>query len=48
VERPDQVEALRRCGCDHVQGFHYSPPVDVTKAEALIAAQPWRAARDAA
>jgi diguanylate cyclase (GGDEF)-like protein/PAS domain S-box-containing protein len=48
VERPDQVETLRRFGCDHVQGFHYSPPVDVIQTETLIAAQPWRAARDAA
>jgi EAL domain-containing protein (putative c-di-GMP-specific phosphodiesterase class I) len=48
VEHPDQVEMLRRFGCDFVQGYHYSPPVDVARADALIGAQPWQASRDAA
>jgi diguanylate cyclase (GGDEF)-like protein/PAS domain S-box-containing protein len=48
VERPDQVAMLRRFGCDHVQGYFYSPPVDVARADALIGAQPWLASRDAA
>ena len=48
VERPDQVAMLRRFGCDSVQGYHYSAPVDVARADALIGAQPWRASRDAA
>ena len=48
VEQPDQAAMLRRFGCDHVQGYLYSPPVDVARADALIGAQPWRASRDAA
>jgi len=49
VEHPDQAEMLRRFGCDFVQGYHYSPPVDVARADALIGAQPWReSSRDAA
>jgi EAL domain-containing protein (putative c-di-GMP-specific phosphodiesterase class I) len=48
VEQPEQVAMLRRFGCDHVQGYLYSPPVDVVRADALIGAQPWLASRDAA
>ncbi len=28
VERPEQVDFLRRNGCDFVQGYHFSPPLN--------------------
>jgi diguanylate cyclase (GGDEF)-like protein/PAS domain S-box-containing protein len=43
VETLDQLEWLRAIGCEYVQGFYFSKPVDVTAATVLIASPPWRA-----
>ena len=37
VERPEQLSALRRCGCNAAQGFLLSPPLDGPAATALLA-----------
>ena len=36
VERPDQVAALQRAGCNCAQGFLFSPPMDPAAATTLI------------
>ncbi len=42
VETFEQVVELQALGCDRVQGFYFSQPVDLTTAGGLIAAPPWR------
>jgi diguanylate cyclase (GGDEF)-like protein len=42
VETAAQLSLLRAVGCEYAQGFFFSRPVDVTAADALIAAEPWR------
>lgn len=37
VELPEQIELLREIGCNHVQGFLLSPPLDVEAMGNLIA-----------
>ncbi|HEV3061129.1 MAG TPA: EAL domain-containing protein [Vicinamibacterales bacterium] len=47
VETPEQLAQLRRIGCDYMQGFLFSRPVDIAAMNRLIAAQPWRPSGDA-
>ena len=42
VETLEQATELQALGCERVQGFYFSRPVDLTTAGGLIAAQPWR------
>jgi len=42
VETAEQLSQLGALGCEYVQGFYLSKPVDVAAADGLIAAQPWR------
>jgi EAL domain-containing protein (putative c-di-GMP-specific phosphodiesterase class I) len=41
VESEEQCAHLRALGCEYMQGFHFSKPVDVWEAGRLIASQPW-------
>ncbi len=36
IESDAQLEALRRLGCDIVQGFHLCPPVDAAQAASIL------------
>ena len=36
VERLDQIKQLQQFGCDLVQGFFFSPPVDAQEASGLL------------
>ena len=36
VERPEQISALRACGCDLFQGYIFSKPLSATDMEPLI------------
>ncbi len=38
VERVEQLEMLRRQGCDEIQGYHFSPPVAADDFAALLRA----------
>ena len=40
IETFQQLDQLRKLGCEFGQGYFFSEPVDALKAEALIAAQP--------
>jgi diguanylate cyclase (GGDEF)-like protein len=42
IETPDQLEAVRRLGCDLGQGFLFSPPVPALRAEAILRRPPWK------
>jgi EAL domain-containing protein (putative c-di-GMP-specific phosphodiesterase class I) len=42
VETAEQLSRLGALGCEYVQGFYLSKPVDVAAADCLIASQPWR------
>jgi EAL domain-containing protein (putative c-di-GMP-specific phosphodiesterase class I) len=42
VETAEQLMQLDAMGCEYVQGFHFSRPVEVAAADGLIALQPWR------
>jgi EAL domain-containing protein (putative c-di-GMP-specific phosphodiesterase class I) len=42
VETWDQLEALRRLGCDLAQGFLFSPPVEAVRAEGLLRRPSWK------
>lgn len=42
VETAEQLTQLEALGCEYVQGFYFSRPVDVAAADGLIASQPWR------
>jgi diguanylate cyclase (GGDEF)-like protein/PAS domain S-box-containing protein len=42
VETDQQLSHLEALGCEYVQGFYFSRPVDVAAADCLIASQPWR------
>jgi EAL domain-containing protein (putative c-di-GMP-specific phosphodiesterase class I) len=42
VETAEQLSQLEALGCEYVQGFYFSRPVDVAAADRLIASQPWR------
>jgi EAL domain-containing protein (putative c-di-GMP-specific phosphodiesterase class I) len=42
VETAEQLSQLEALGCEYVQGFYFSRPVDVAAADGLIASQPWR------
>ena len=42
VETAEQLSQLGALGCEYVQGFYLSKPVDVAAADCLIASQPWR------
>jgi diguanylate cyclase (GGDEF)-like protein len=37
VERPDQLEELRRLGCDMVQGWYFAKAMPAAEAEAMLA-----------
>jgi len=41
VESEEEFGHLRALGCEYMQGFHFSKPVDVREAGRLIASQPW-------
>jgi EAL domain-containing protein (putative c-di-GMP-specific phosphodiesterase class I) len=45
VETAEQLSQLGALGCEYVQGFSLSKPVDVAAADCLIASQPWRGLR---
>jgi EAL domain-containing protein (putative c-di-GMP-specific phosphodiesterase class I) len=36
VETPEQMKFLRGLGCDQLQGFLFSPPVDVAVFERMV------------
>ena len=36
VENVQQAEFLKELGCDEVQGYYYSPPVDIATFERLL------------
>jgi diguanylate cyclase (GGDEF)-like protein/PAS domain S-box-containing protein len=40
VETADQLESLRRMGCDFAQGFYFSRPVPADEFESLLAGSP--------
>ncbi|HEX2205494.1 MAG TPA: EAL domain-containing protein [Longimicrobium sp.] len=40
VEHADQLETLRRLGCEYAQGFLFSPPVDAAGLQALLERNP--------
>jgi EAL domain-containing protein (putative c-di-GMP-specific phosphodiesterase class I) len=42
IETADQLEAMRRVGCDLGQGYLFSPPVQAVRAEALLRQAPWK------
>ena len=42
VETVHQLSQLQALGCESVQGFYFSKPVDIAAADSLIASQPWR------
>jgi diguanylate cyclase (GGDEF)-like protein/PAS domain S-box-containing protein len=42
VETAEQLSQIEALGCEFVQGFYFSRPVDVATADGLIASQPWR------
>jgi diguanylate cyclase (GGDEF)-like protein/PAS domain S-box-containing protein len=42
VETAEQLSQIEELGCEFVQGFYFSRPVDVAAAGDLIASQPWR------
>ena len=42
IETWEQLEAVRRLGCDLGQGFLFSPPVEAVRAEALLRRPPWK------
>jgi PAS domain S-box-containing protein len=42
VETAEQLSQIEALGCEFVQGFYFSRPVDVAAAGDLIASQPWR------
>jgi diguanylate cyclase (GGDEF)-like protein/PAS domain S-box-containing protein len=42
VETAEQLSEIEALGCEFVQGFYFSRPVDVATADDLIASQPWR------
>ncbi len=37
IESPEQLECLRRVGCDIVQGFHLSPPIEQDQVTQFLA-----------
>jgi EAL domain-containing protein (putative c-di-GMP-specific phosphodiesterase class I) len=41
VETAEQLSQIAALGCEFVQGFYFSKPVDVATADQLIASQPW-------
>ena len=41
VERPEQLERLRRLECSHAQGFFFARPLGGDAAFALVGAEPW-------
>jgi EAL domain-containing protein (putative c-di-GMP-specific phosphodiesterase class I) len=41
IETKEQLEALRRYGCDLVQGHLFSPAVTREKAQAILEAGHW-------
>ena len=43
VENEEQLECVRRLGCDYAQGFYFSRPIEAGAAGLLIGRQPWRA-----
>ena len=42
IETWDQLEAMRRFGCDLGQGFLFSPPAPALRAEAILRRPPWK------
>ncbi len=40
VETAEQLDALRRMGCQEVQGFFFSPPVPAESFEAYLRQSP--------
>jgi EAL domain-containing protein (putative c-di-GMP-specific phosphodiesterase class I) len=48
VETAEQLSQLEALGCEFVQGFYFSRPVDVAAADCMIASQPWRESGGAA
>jgi hypothetical protein len=42
VETAEQLSQLEALGCEFVQGFYFSRPVDVAAADSMIASQPYR------
>jgi EAL domain-containing protein (putative c-di-GMP-specific phosphodiesterase class I) len=38
VEEADQLERLKRIGCDYVQGYYYSKPLPADEFEAFVQA----------
>ena len=45
VETAAQLEALRKHGCDRVQGYYLSPPTSAAECTQLLERGPWRPAR---
>jgi EAL domain-containing protein (putative c-di-GMP-specific phosphodiesterase class I) len=46
IETREQLEAMRRLGCDLGQGFLFSPPVEAVRAEGLLRRPPWKNRRE--
>ena len=42
IETREQLEAVRRLGCDLGQGFLFSPPAPALRAEAILRRPPWK------
>ena len=41
IEHPEQLEQLKELGCEFGQGYLFSPPLDATSAENLLATWPY-------
>ena len=41
VEHKDQVDFLRRLGCDELQGYYFAPPLPVEDIDAMMSRGPW-------
>ena len=42
VETEEQVELLRKIGCDNVQGYYYAKPMSMEEFEQLLNKYPYR------
>ena len=44
VEHSEQVEFLKRLGCDELQGYFFAPPLSAREIDERISLEAWKAA----